>query len=333
MSDYDKLIGRGDAEALIPEEVSQEILQMAPTTSSVMKLARRLPDMSRNVKRMPVLNSILEAYFVGEQGRTPQTFDGIKKTQEMLWANKYIYAEEMAVIVPIPENVLDDSEYDVWNEVKPHVAAAFGRKFDAATLYLESGVTAPVLWPDGILLGMPAAHQVVLNNNSTDIYDNILGADGVIAKVEESGFFVDGHLGAISLRAKLRGLRDDNGQPIFKSIEGAQGRSRYELDGSPIEFPRDGVINPADFLLISGDWQQLVYSVRKDVTFKILTEGVITDNATPRAIVYNLGQDDMVALRCTFRIGWQLPNPKNPVQPTDASRYPFAALVPDQYSV
>jgi hypothetical protein len=59
-----------------------------------------------------------------------------------------------------------------------------------------------------------------------------------------------------------------------------------------------------------------------------LTEGVITDNATPRAIIHNLAQDDMVALRVTFRMGWQLPNPLNRVQAVEADRYPFAALAP-----
>ena len=40
---------------------------------------------------------------------------------------------------------------------------------------------------------------------------------GVIAKVEEDGFIPNGAMAAISMRAKLRGLVDANGQPIFKT--------------------------------------------------------------------------------------------------------------------
>jgi hypothetical protein len=44
--------------------------------------------------------------------------------------------------------------------------------------------------------------------------------------------------------------------------------------------------------------------------------------------VYNLAQQDMVALRAVMRIGWQVPNPINRVEETEANRYPFALLIP-----
>ena len=44
--------------------------------------------------------------------------------------------------------------------------------------------------------------------------------------------------------------------------------------------------------------------------------------------MYNLAQDDMVALRVTMRLGWEIPNPVNALNETDA-RFPFAALVPE----
>ena len=53
------------------------------------------------------------------------------------------------------------------------------------------------------------------------------------------------------------------------------------------------------------------------------------DNGTPPTIIYNLPQQDMVALRVTMRLGWQLPNPINRIQPTEGNRYPFATLTDD----
>ena len=111
---FNSQITRTDADALIPEAVSREIIQGVPTTSQVMRLGRRLPNMPRNKTRLPVLSALPTAYFVN--GDT-----GLKQTTEMLWANKYLNAEELAVIVPIPEAVLADADYDIWGEIRPRI--------------------------------------------------------------------------------------------------------------------------------------------------------------------------------------------------------------------
>jgi hypothetical protein len=76
---------------------------------------------------------------------------------------------------------------------------------------------------------------------------------------------------------------------------------------------------------IIGDFTQLVIGVRQDFTYKLITEGVITDAGG--LVTFNLPQQDMVALRVTFRLGWQIANPINYDQPVEASRFPFARLV------
>ena len=79
------------------------------TQSAVLSRGRRLANMSSRTYRMPVLDMLPLAYFVN--GDTGQ-----KKTTKMAWDKKLITAEEIAVIVPIPEAVLDDSNYDIWGE-------------------------------------------------------------------------------------------------------------------------------------------------------------------------------------------------------------------------
>lgn len=321
-------IPRSGAEALMPEEFQREIFESVPENSAVMSLATQAPNMSRQQKRLPVLSVLPMAYFVspGPNVRTDASDINFKKTTRMLWENKYLDAEELAVIVAIPENVLDDSDYDIWAQVKPKLVESFGVTFDQAVFY---GINAPAIWPDDIVTSAAAVGNYVQYPNSSDLYDNILGEDGVIAKVEESGFMVNGHVSAMSMRGKLRGLRDDNKQPIFKALtkEGVQGSTRYELDGEPMVFPRNGSVDPSRSLLISGDWSQLIYSIRKDITWKILTEAVIQDPVT-NEILYNLPQMDMVAIRAVMRIAWQVPNPVNRLQPDGDERYPFAVLAP-----
>ena len=86
-----------------------------------------------------------------------------------------------------------------------------------------------------------------------NLYDKIMAEDGVIAKVEGvPGFFVTGHMADISMRAKLRGLKDTTGQPLFKSD--MQSDTRYSLDGLQMTFPNNGSFDKSKALMISGDF-------------------------------------------------------------------------------
>ena len=101
-----------------------------------MRLARRLPNMSRAQKRMPVMSALATAGFVA--GDT-----GLKQTSEVNWANSYIDAEEVGVIVPIPESVLDDADYDLWSEVQPEMVKAISNAITSAVLF---GSNIPASW-------------------------------------------------------------------------------------------------------------------------------------------------------------------------------------------
>jgi HK97 family phage major capsid protein len=316
------VITRTQAQALIPEEVSREIAQNVAVRSTFMQLARRLPNMSRNQHRIPVLSSLPDAYFVN--GDT-----GLKQTTEMEWSNVYINAEEIAVIVPIPEAVLDDADYDIWAEARPQIEEAFGRAIDMAVYF---GTNRPTNWPTGIVTqAVAAGNDVDLSNvvgAGDDIYDALLGETGVWADVENDGYAVTGAVSTLSMRGRLRGLRDSQGNPIFKSVQGqggVQGATSYELDGVPINFLRNISEAEATALLIAGDWNRVVYSIRQDMTFKLLDQAVIQNN--DGSIKYNLAQQDMVALRVVMRLGWALPNPASRVNPTAATRCPFGVLV------
>jgi len=322
-------IPRSGAEALMPEEFQREIIQNVPEMSAVMSLATRAPNMSRAQKRIPVLSVLPTAYFLnpGPTKRGDSSDISLKKLTRQMWENKYLDAEELAVIVAIPDSVMEDSDYDIWGEVKPKLLEAFGLAFDQAVFY---GTNAPEVWPDDIILASRGAGNfVIIDSVGDDIYDDIMSEGGVLSQVEEDGFMVNGHVAAMTMRAKLRGLRDEDGNPIFKSLykEGVQGATRYELDGEKVIFPRNGSIDSGQSLLISGDWTKLIYAIRKDITWKVLTEAVIQDPVT-QEILYNLAQQDMVGLRAVMRLAWQVPNPINRVQEDEDERYPFAVLGP-----
>lgn len=319
------MIDRTGAEALIRDDLAQEIIQGVTESSAVMQLGRRAPNMSSRLRKQPVLASLPEAYFVdGDTGR--------KKYSDMSWDRVTFTAEELAVIVPIPEAVLNDAAdsggYDIWGEVRPRIVEAMGRAFDAAVLY---GENAPSDWPDDLLTAATAASNTVTLGANGDLYDDILGPGGTVALVEEDGFLVNGHIAARSLRAMLRGLRTDatGGFPIFmrsQDRQDMQRATRYELDGEPVYFPGNGAVDPTEALLFTGDWSKLVYTIRQDITWKLLTEAVIQD--TDGSIKYNLAQQDMVAIRAVMRLAWQVPNPVTAGNAGIANPYPFSVLLP-----
>ena len=312
------IITRENLSGLIPEPITREIIQGVTQQSAVLKMGRKLPNMTSGTQTMNVLDMLPTAYWV-------EGDNGFKQTSKQAWAKKKIYAEELAVIIPIPESVLDDANYDIFGEIKPRLVDAMGQKIDAAVLF---GVDKPATWRDDVLTTATAAGNVVTRPASNgDLYQEILGEGGLFSKVEDDGFEVSGVMAAVKTKAMLRGLVDANKQPIFKFTEGMQGASRYTLEGAPMEFPENGAFDPTKALMIAGDFRQLVYAIRQDVTYKILTEATIVDPST-KEVIYSLAQQDMVALRAVMRLGWEIPNPINYMQPTEANRCPFAVYAP-----
>lgn len=323
---YSDYISRTNAASLVPVVVANEIMANVPKMNPLMTLARRLPNMSTAQTRIPVWSALATANFVN--GDT-----GLKQTTSAAWENKYLDAEEIAAIVPIPQAVLDDATYDIWANVRPEVERAFSVAISNAVLY---GTNIPASWTVNLgaaglqaVCASSAAHSVSLAA-FTDLYEALLGENGagtlgVLGALEADGFMSTGAIGHLGMKTKLRNCRDQDGLPIFKAS--MQDATRYELDGAPCYFPTDGTMSAlgaATSGLFAGQWDQLVYSMRQDITWKILDQAVIQD--AQGAIVFNLAQQDMVALRAVMRIGFALPNPINRANQTAASRIPFAML-------
>lgn len=313
---YNNLTSRTDAQALIPEEVSNEMLGKATEQSAVLSLFRRVPVQAGQV-RFPVLSALPMAYWV-----TGDT--GLKQTTEVNWTNKYLNIEEIATIMPVPDNVLADVDANIWDTAMPLLVEAFGRVLDTAVFF---GTNAPASFPTNILSAATSAGNSV-SEGSTATQGGFFGdIDKVYGVVEQDGFDVSGFVAATSTKAKLRAARDSQGR---KLDDGRVSGSLDSIDGYPVMYPMRGLFPVAGGVgvdgvrLFAGDWNQFIVGVRQDITMKVLDQAVITDNTG--AIVYNLPQQDMTAIRLTFRVGWQVANTLNNDQPTEASRYPVGVL-------
>ena len=338
----DKIITRPLAEGIIEDSVANEILQHVPQSSEVMALGRRLPNMPSRVHSMPVLDMLPVAYFVSEYGRDedalgkpdPRGEETLKKTTKVKWDRVRLYAEEIAVIVPVPQSVLDDARFPIWDNVRPLVTEAIGVLFDRAILWGES---APEQWPPSLIERIVQMENYVIHQDTagmSDIYDELLGEGGIISLLEEQVYFPSGYVGNLGLRGKLRGLReqdaagDSTGPPIFTRTP--QETTQYALDGSPIAFPTNGCILPSDqAILIAGAWRELVWALRQDISFQVFDSGIIQNAAGE--IVFNLLQQDMKALRVVMRAAWAVPNPISRIKGRD-ERFPFSALMQDGWT-
>jgi HK97 family phage major capsid protein len=311
---YNSLTSRTDTEALIPEEVSRALLGKATEQSAVLQLFRRIP-VARNQVRFPVLSALPVAYWVA--GDT-----GLKQTTEMAWTNKFLNIEEIATIMPVPENVAADIEINIWDDAEPYLREAFARTLDSAVFF---GTNAPGSFPTNIKSAVSGASNTVTAGTAAAAAGGFMGdMDNLIATVEEDGFDVTGFVAALAAKRKFRAARNTLGDRLD---EGRITGDLASFDGSPIVYPMRGLwsTSASEPLLFAGDWSQFIVGVRQDITLKVLDQSVITDNTG--AIIYNLPQQDMIALRLKFRVGWQVANTINNDNPNEASRYPAAAIV------
>ena len=319
------IIDRTNAAGLIPVEYSREIIEELPQESAFLRLARRLPNMSRKEDKRPVLNSLPMAYFVNQSsGSTGDDDIGIKKTTQMEWGSLTLTAEEIACIIPVPENVLADADYDLWAEIVPQVRAAFGVVIDQAAFF---GVNKPTSWPTAIAPAAVTAgnYRQVGSVAGADLASDIIGVGGLMNAVEEDGFNVNGFYAANAMKARLRDLRDEVGQFLF--MRSLTDTEPDRLAGEQIYFDRNGNFDTSDYLAIAGDFSKAVYAIREDIEYRLLTEATIIDPST-KEVVYALAQQDMAAMRFKMRLGVQVANPVTRANGTAATRYPFSVLTP-----
>lgn len=338
-----------DAWPLIPEEVASEIQEGVVEQSAALNLFQRLPNMSSRTYRMPVLSALGAAEFVGDvtsdnltTGADVQVDDarmlalkgtpygtgdpglvpeegapGLKSTVQLAWENVYIVAAPLAILIPVPDDVLEDADYDMWAAIKPRIIEAFHARIDGASIW---GQRRPLTWPSGIVPTAISRGQVVQSGTGADIGVDVSNVMGIL---EAQGYDPTGFLGAPTLKAALRNVRDSNGYPIF--TQGSlTAQTPDAIYGLPINYIKNGSFNTNISRLICGSMKEAKYSIRSDMNWKLFDQGVITDETGK--VILNLMQQDMKVMRVVMRLGWAVPNPISALNP-DRGGYPFSVLL------
>ncbi|HEY7119508.1 MAG TPA: phage major capsid protein [Tepidisphaeraceae bacterium] len=309
---YANIISRTDAAALITEQVSDVMMRGITQQSAAIQLFRNVP-VGTNATRVPLASALPTAYWVNP------TDVGLKQTTETNWTSAYLYIEELAAIVVIPNSVLDDSSVDILGMIEPQLIEAVAIAFDAAVFF---GTNAPASFPDDLTTAATAAGNVAVRGTAAGTAGGIAeDINQLLGTLEADGYVATGIVANPTMKARLRGARDSTGQ-LLLDVNGGTAN----VWGIPTVYPMGigwpaAVSSPEAFAL---QRENFLVGIRQDFTVTVHTEGVITDAAA--LVTYNLMQQDLTAVRVVFRAGWVAGNPVNRAQPTEANRYPAAVL-------
>lgn len=300
-------ISRADALALLAEQDIKEIIKPGTTGSAALETFRTV-QMSKGTARMPVLSALPTAGWVTESATTAE---GVKPTAKVEWDNTELIAEELAVIVPVHENLMDDTDYDLWGEIQPLVRQEFGRLLDLAVFF---GTGKPTTWTSPALVpGAIAANNQVVAGTGIDLAEDLNLA---FAEVEDDEFDVNVAYTGRFLRSKLRGLRNTDGDPIYLDNLRGDGNTP-SIYGQDLNYVGNRSWDKEVATALVGDRSKAVLGIRQDVQVKLL------DQATVGGI--NLAERDMIALRFKFRVAFATAFSTAGGEATD---YPFAVITP-----
>lgn len=313
---------RGEVE--VPQELSNDVIQDIPASSVAMQLST-VRRMSSRTYRQPVLDALPEAYWLGstnDNGIETNTDVELKQTTKMDWSHFTMEVAEIAVIVPLPDSLVDDENIPLWSEIRPRLASAFAKKIDAAVLY---GDDRPTVWAtDAVIPGAVAAGNTVTAHNPAVQGEGDTAQD--LAKVglllAEQGYDLNGFVTGPGFQYRLFQERDANGQPIYGP---AQGTNPATIFGNRFEQVKSGVWKPSAADLLAGDWSRSIIGLRQDITFTMHTDGVISDASGK--VLLNLMQQDAKAMRAVMRLAHVVVNDEVR-QLSGHDHYPFAVLQP-----
>lgn len=306
------------SDPLVPEPLAASIIQEAPKASAALSLMNTTT-LSSKTQRMPVLDVLPVAYWVG--GDT-----GMKQTSTQAWKNVVLVVEELACIVPIPEAYLDDADVPLWGQVQPRITEAVGQLIDLAVLW---GINKPVTWGESVFTGAGKSAHFITQGTGVDLGQDVAKLGALMA---QTGYTVNGFAVAPGTNWNLVGLRSAQGVPIYQpDMTAGVGGNLYgypmrEIDNGSWQLGLNGAV------MLMGDFSKAMIGIRRDISFKMFTEGVISDDSGK--VILNLMQQDSVAMRMTMRLAYATVNPVTIMQPSasisgsNPQRWPFGAILP-----
>ena len=306
-----------DFSGIIPHEYSQQIIDEVEQRSAVLQLAQTMP-MGTRITELPVTGKLPTAQWVHGAG-APPAGTGRKPYTDLTLVPQTITAEEIAAVVAIPQQYLDDNTINLWNWARPKMAEAIAIKLDETVLFGGPVANVPATFPVG---GVAAnLYSTAVGGGAGPFPTAIDAVDAVnnaMSYVEGQGLNVTGHSADIGAKGQFRGVRDANGS-LLLGTEQVGNSARPTLYGERIAYSQYAQVTATDFF--TGAWDYLVIGVRQDIRFRIDPSGVIL--GADMASSVSGFQDNVVPIKVWARFGCTIIKPITP-RVGGAGAVPFA---------
>lgn len=302
-------ISRAEVSTLIEEEYAHDLLLASQNNSAALRAFRRV-DMGTKTTNLPVLATLPSAAFVAESATDE---GGVKPTAEVTWGNKQLVAEEIAVIIPVHENVIEDATTDIVAQIVTEGGAAIGRALDAAVLF---GTNKPASWTSSDLraAAIAASQFTTVSTGTNDLAGAFLQS---AEDVDTAGWEPTTLIAPKGLRYRLANLRASGYEPIFMPSLSSVPGAVDNIAGLDAVWAAGVIWNRSTTEGFVIDRSRVVLGVRQDISVKFL------DQATVGSI--NLAERDMVALRFKARYAYVLGSGTNS---EGTGKVPVAAVLP-----
>lgn len=296
-------VSRSDVATLIQEAYADDFLNWAAKSSCVLS-AFPTRSLGTKVTHEPVLTTKPHAKWVQESATAAS---GVKPTGKVTWGDKTLVAEELAVIVPVHEDVLADATTNVLADITKAGGEAIAFALDAAVIF---GHNKPATWTSQALL--PSA--VNAGGTNHQVFSTTPGADDLAGKILQAAAALSDRydpttmLTRKGMKYRLANLRSSQGEPIFQdnmsmnpdAVDTLYGLNVAYATGTVGDDAAGDVLvwDPAQAEALVVDRSRVIIGVRQDIQVKFL------DQATVGGI--NLAERDMVALRFKARFAYVL---------------------------
>jgi HK97 family phage major capsid protein len=297
-------ISRTDVATLIQEEYANTLLNAAVQGSTVLQ-AFPTTSMGTKLTHLPVLATLPEAGWVSESATQNS---GVKPQSKVTWADRTLVAEEIAVIIPVHEDVLADCSVGALDQIAQLGGQAIGKKLDQAVIF---GTDKPASWvSDALLPAAVAAGQTVENVTGDANTSDLVGATNQVAeKIALAGWQPDTLVSSLAIRYQVANLRDSLGQLVFRD---------ESFNGFNTLFNRNGAWDQESAAAVIVDSTRVRIGIRQDITVKFLDQATLSTGL-------NLAERDMVALRLKARFAYVLGTAATPM---GNNKVPVGAVVP-----
>lgn len=250
------------------------IMKEVADKSLVMQLGKYVEMDGKQEKEFTIQTDGVSAYWVNETEKI--------KTDKPELVKAKLVAKKLGIILVASREALNYTWQRFFEEMKPQIVEAFYQKIDEAGILGHEtpfkNSIAKVITDNSMTIQGPINYENILQLEDK-LFENDIEPNAFISKVQN--------------RSALRESRDGNKVSVYD-------KTANKIDGITTVDMKSKQFKKGD--LIAGDFDNLVYGVPYNITYKISEEGQISTMKNEDGTPINLFEQEMIAIRATMDV-------------------------------